>query len=122
MPSQLLDKIQRVCKKSKAELEGYWQEAKDSALKKGLDPDTDRYYQYVTGILKRRVGKACRTTMGFSESAEPAFFESLVAELEEQTLSDVGAIPDPRVAPPKKRKKRKQNSLAGRVLGALDDA
>ena len=56
MPVPVLQSFAKKSGKSIEELERYWNEAKEAANKKGLDPDSPQYFAYVTSVVKSRAG------------------------------------------------------------------
>lgn len=58
MPAPALKSLADEAGKSLADAERYWSEAKDSAKGRGFQENTERFFAYVTGIVKRRLGLA----------------------------------------------------------------
>jgi len=56
MPAPVLKSFAKKSGKSIETLEKYWNEAKTSAREKGLEPGSDRFFAFVTAIVKRRAG------------------------------------------------------------------
>lgn len=56
MPVPVLQSFAKKSGKSIEELERYWNEAKEAATKKGLDPDSPQYFAFVTAVVKQRAG------------------------------------------------------------------
>jgi len=91
MPISLLNKISDTCGVPMSELEDKWEEAKAGAKKKGFEEDSDRFYQYVVGVLKKMVGPECSSKMGWNES-RASYIQSLVNKIEENKMSKAQQI------------------------------
>lgn len=53
MPSSIIKSFAKKTGKSTDEVEKLWDKASDLAIKKGLTKDTNNFFAYTTGILKR---------------------------------------------------------------------
>jgi len=106
MPVALLNKIADSCGIPMSELEGKWEEAKAGAKKKGFEEDSDRFYQYVVGVLKKMVGPECAKKMGWKSESRASSIQLLLTKIKEnkmskaqkileQGLSSLGKIPCP---------------------------
>ena len=56
MPSDTLKSLAKKAGKSLQQAEELWKEAKEAADEKGLDPESDSYWAYVTGTIKNMLG------------------------------------------------------------------
>lgn len=59
MPINTVKKISKVCDIPFKKVENYWKEAEQSALNQGISKKENKFYPYVMGILKKRIGKDC---------------------------------------------------------------
>ena len=68
MPGEVLKSLAKKAGKSIKQAEELWNEAKKSADKKGLTPESDSYWSYVTGTVKEMLGieSADLLKMGYS--------------------------------------------------------
>lgn len=58
MPTPALKSLVEESGKSMADAERYWSEAKKTTKEKGIPEGSDKFYQYVMGIVKKRMGLA----------------------------------------------------------------
>jgi hypothetical protein len=59
MPSAFVKKLAKETGLTVKKIEQYWEDAKDIAGEK-FDEDSDRYWAYVTGIVKRRTANSVK--------------------------------------------------------------
>jgi uncharacterized coiled-coil DUF342 family protein len=63
MPTPALKSLAKEAGKSVNKAEEYWNEAKQQAKKAGFKEGTSRFYSYVMGIVKKRLGLSESATM-----------------------------------------------------------
>ena len=62
MPAPVLKSLADEAGKSLKDAERYWKDALESAKDRGFSENSERFYAYVTGIVKRRLGLASDIT------------------------------------------------------------
>ena len=87
MPEAFIDKINKICGISKDRLETLWSKAEEIAQKEYevKKSDGDKYYQVVTGIFKKMLGKDCLNKLGKGES-EMSLAEKILTLFEDRNL------------------------------------
>ena len=63
MPAPVLKSLADEAGKPMKDAERYWSDAIETAKGKGFKENTDRFFAYVTGIVKRRLGLASDSNM-----------------------------------------------------------